>query len=284
MSPMARQLYERWARWARPRRSVIFNYHGVGATTVHLDPGFLQVHPDDFRAQIELLVGAGFDFVTVAEFAERCNGQAPPPGLVALSFDDGMEDNHANVLPILREHGLRATVYVTTGLIGQPNPWLATESGARMMTLAELRELVDGGWEIGAHTVTHPHLSQLDHESCFREASESRLELERLLGVSVKTFAYPFCVYTSDASAAVREAGFAAAVTCGSTVGSWDPYELPRTIVSRLDSMTTFVLKLSGLHERIFVSPPGRLLRAATRSDRYRRRERLESRRSEHGG
>lgn len=279
---MARHL-ERWARWARSRRSVIFNYHGVGAATVDLDPGFLQVHPDDFRAQVELLLGAGFDFVTVAEFAERCNGQAPPPGLVALSFDDGMEDNHANVLPILREHGLQATVYVATGLIGRPNPWLATGSGARMMTLAELRELVAGGWEIGAHTVTHPDLSQLDYESCFREVSESRLELERLLGVPVRTFAYPFCKYTSDASAAVREAGFAAAVTCGSAVGSWNPYELPRSIVSRLDSMTTFVLKLSGLHEPIFVSRPGRLLRAATRSYRYRRRERRESRRSDNG-
>ena len=42
------------------------------------------------------------------------------PKKVALSFDDGMDDNHAVVLPLLTELGLTATVYVTTGLIGKP--------------------------------------------------------------------------------------------------------------------------------------------------------------------
>jgi hypothetical protein len=45
-----------------------------------------------------------------------------------------MDDNHSVVLPLLRKHGLRATVCVTTGLIGRPNPWTAPESSARMMT------------------------------------------------------------------------------------------------------------------------------------------------------
>ena len=52
-----------------------------------------------------------------------------------------MDDNHSVVLPLLREHGLRATVYVTTGLSGRPNPWMAPESGGRMMSFEELRAL-----------------------------------------------------------------------------------------------------------------------------------------------
>jgi peptidoglycan/xylan/chitin deacetylase (PgdA/CDA1 family) len=253
----------------RRHRSVILLYHGVGPSNTRIDPGFLRVRPAVFRAQIELLREAGFEFVTVAEFAERADGREPPRGLVALSFDDGMDDNHAVVLPILREHGLRATVYVTTGLIGKPNPWMAPESQARMMTVDELRDLVAADFEIGAHTVTHPDLSQLDFESCLREVRESRLALERLLGVTVRTFAYPACHYGPAALAAVRSAGFTAAVTCQG-LGSWRPFELQRSLVSGKDGMPSFLLKVAGLYQPLIDSVPGRGVRAVTRGIRMR--------------
>jgi peptidoglycan/xylan/chitin deacetylase (PgdA/CDA1 family) len=147
-------------RTLRTRRSAVLCYHGVGPSTTRIDPGFLRVEPAAFRAQLDLLLEAGFEFVTVAEFVERAAGGRPPPGLIALSFDDGMDDNHEHVLPILRERGLPATVYVTTGLIGKRNPWMARDSGARMMSAEELGDLVLAGFEVGAHTVTHPDLSQ----------------------------------------------------------------------------------------------------------------------------
>lgn len=280
---MEMRIVERWAERSRSKRSVIFCYHGLGATALRLDPGMLRLHPDVFRSQVQLLLDAGFEFVTVSDLVERSDGHDPPPGLVALTFDDGMDDNHSHVLPILREFGVTATFYITTGLIGQPNPWLAPESEARMMTVDELRDLVAAEFEIGAHTVTHPDLSELGYEQCLFEANESRLELERLLGVSVRTFAYPFCAYSPQAAAAVKDAGFLAAVTCGSGIGSWDHFELPRSIMSRLDGTISFMLKLSGHHHPLFSSRPGRLVRAATRSYRHRRRWRNESGRYSEG-
>jgi peptidoglycan/xylan/chitin deacetylase (PgdA/CDA1 family) len=267
------------ARAVRSRRSVIFCYHGVGPLNLAIDPSVLRIDPASFRTQLELLLRGGFEFVTVAEFAERSAGDRPPPGLVALSFDDGMDDNHSHVMPTLREYGVTATFYVTTGLMGKPNPWLAQETGSRMMTVEELRDLAAAGFEIGAHTVTHPDLSLLSYDECLREAYDSRVELERLLGISVETFAYPFCEYGPHAIAAVKDAGFAAAVTCGAGVGSWSPFELPRSIISRLDGRSMFALKLSGLHPPLFLSRPGRLVRGATRSYRNRRRDRREGRR-----
>ena len=182
---------------------------------------------------------------------------------MALSFDDGMDDNHSVVLPLLREHGLRATVYVTTGLIGKPNPWMAPESGARMMTVDELRELVAAGFEIGAHTVSHPDLSRLGFDECLREMRESRDELERTLGVEVRTFAYPSCHYGPAAVEAARAAGFTAAVTCQG-LGSWKRYELRRSLVSGKDGTASFLVKLTGLYEPLFGQPARPALRAAT--------------------
>jgi peptidoglycan/xylan/chitin deacetylase (PgdA/CDA1 family) len=271
------ELSLRWARRLRARRSVILLYHGVAPSNTKIDPGFLRVRPAAFRAQLELLLAAGYEFVTVAEFADRSGGHDPPPGLAALTFDDGMDDNHRVVLPILRERGVPATVYVTTGLIGKPNPWMASGSGARMMTVEELRDLVAAGFEIGAHTVTHPDLSQLDFESCLCEASESRVALERLLDVRIDTFAYPFCYYSPTAVAAVRAAGFTAAVTCQG-LGSWNRYEMQRSLVSGKDGMAAFLLKVGGLYEPLAGSGPGRIVRTATRRGRARRRQRREAR------
>ena len=264
------------ARLIRARRSAILLYHGVGPTSARIDPGFLRVRPEAFRAQLDLLLAAGFEIVTVAEFVERAGGGTPPPGMVALSFDDGMDDNHSVVLPILRERGLRATVYVTTGLIGEPNPWMAPESGARMMTVSELLELAAAGIEIGAHTVSHPDLSRLGFDACLAEMRESRDELERALDVEVRTFAYPSCHYGPAAVEAARTAGFAAAVTCQGR-GSWDRFELKRSLVSAKDGMAAFVVKLSGRHESLSASAPGRLARAATRPLRDRARGRREA-------
>jgi peptidoglycan/xylan/chitin deacetylase (PgdA/CDA1 family) len=266
-----------FTRQLQAHRSLILCYHGVGPSSTRIDPGFLRVRPAAFRAQVELLLQAEFDFVTVAELADRAAGAKPPPGLVALTFDDGMDDNHEFVLPILAELGIRATVYVITGLIGKPNPWMAKDSGARMMTAEELRELVSAGFEIGAHTMTHPDLSQLDYETCLRESRDSRQALERLLGVGIRTFAYPYCRYSSTAMAAVRAAGFTAAVTCQG-LGSWHPYELKRSFISGKDGTSVFLLKLTDSYHPLFESVPGRLARAVTRGIRTRRRERSEAR------
>jgi peptidoglycan/xylan/chitin deacetylase (PgdA/CDA1 family) len=276
---MTSQVALRTARTIRARRSAILLYHGVGPTNTRIDPGFLRVRPQAFREQLDLLLEAGFETVTVGEFARRSGGRNPPPGLVALSFDDGMDDNHSVVLPLLREHGVRATVYVTTGLIGKPNPWMAPESGARMMTVDELRDLVAAGFEIGAHTVSHPDLSRLGFDECLREMRESRDELERTLGVEVRMFAYPSCHYSPTAVEAARAAGFTAAVTCHGR-GSWKPYELRRSLVSGKDGPASFLVKLTGLYEPLSASPPGRIARAATRKARTMKRARAEARES----
>jgi len=255
----------------RSRRSVILGYHGVAPSSPAEDPHNLRVPPERFRAQVALLGDAGFRFVTVRELAERMDGGPPPSGLVALSFDDGMEDNHSVLLPILKELGIGGTVYVTTGLIGQPNPWLAESSGARMMTAGELRELAGAGVELGAHTVSHPDLSTLDREACLREMVDSRGALERLTGAEVSTFAYPFCRYGAAAVAAAADAGFIAAVT-GEGRGGWTPLELKRAIITGKDGSASFLLKVTDAYQPLFDSAPGRLLRSGTRVARGRLR------------
>jgi peptidoglycan/xylan/chitin deacetylase (PgdA/CDA1 family) len=254
------------------RRPVILGYHGVHAPARNgHDPLHHWTHPDRFRRQVNLMGEAGFTFVTVAEIAERLRRREPVTGLAAVSFDDGMEDNHHTVLPMLRELGVPATFYIITGLIDRPNPWLAPESGARMMSEGALRELVAEGHEVGAHSVTHPDLARLRHADCLREMVESKQVLEGITGTSVRTFAYPSCRYSPVAKAAAREAGFIAAVTCEAR-GSWDPFELRRALITGVDGAAAFLLKVVDRYQPLFESPLGRAARACTRPVRVRMR------------
>lgn len=270
--PMLRQL----GRVVAARRSVVLAYHGVGDGPAEWDPHGLQVSEAAFRRQIELLRGAGFEFVTVSELARRA--AAGERGLVAITFDDAMEDNHHVVRPLLEGlGGIPATVFVISGLIGRPNPWMAPESGQRFMSEEEILACRASGWEIGAHTETHPDLSTLDREACAREMRASREALRALTGDEVSAFAYPFCRYGPEAKAAVADAGFALAVTCEARGTPSDPHALRRTIIVRGDGDAVFLGRLAGIYDPVFFGRPGQWARARTRGLRMAWRDRRRS-------
>jgi peptidoglycan/xylan/chitin deacetylase (PgdA/CDA1 family) len=264
------------------RRSVVLGYHGVAKTRRRDNLSLLQVTPARFRSHMQLLTQAGFRFVTLVELARLAGGGVPPPGFAAVTFDDGLRNNHDVALPILQEYGIRASVYVTIDFIGGINPWISANGDGAMMTEAQLRELSAAGWELGAHTMTHPDLSTLDYDACRREIGESRVALERIAGVPVETFAYPFGRYGAPAIAAARDSGLIAAVTTGS--GSWAPYELTRAMIGAADPLPVVLLKLTDRYEPLLRSRPMRRLRHASKQFRGWLRERERSTPLQPGG
>jgi peptidoglycan/xylan/chitin deacetylase (PgdA/CDA1 family) len=256
----------------RRRRAVVLGYHGVAVSRRRDDLSMLLVAPDRFRAQIELLLAAGFRFVTLAELARQAAGGVPPAGLAALTFDDGMRNNYEVAMPILGEYSIPATVYVTIGFIDGTSPWIAASGDGAMMTRDQLRELLAAGWELGAHTMTHPDLSTLDYDACLREIHDSRIALEEIGGGAVETFAYPFGRYGPEAIAAARDSGMIAAVTTGS--GSWAPYEITRAMIGAADPLGVVLLKLTDRYEPLLRSPPMRALRRTSKALRGRLQQR----------
>ena len=71
-----------------------------------------------FRTQMIHLVRS-FRVMPLTEIVERLRtGEPLPPKTIAITFDDGYEDNYTEAFPILRELGLPATIFLTTGCIG----------------------------------------------------------------------------------------------------------------------------------------------------------------------
>lgn len=105
------------------------------------------------------------------------------------------------------------------------------DATARRMTRSELAELVDRpGHDIGAHTARHLMLPGQPPDALRAELEQSKADLERALGRTVHTFAYPFGAFDAAVRAAVDRAGFSVAVACDDRAihAGADPLALPR--------------------------------------------------------
>ena len=58
------------------------------------------------------------------------------------------------------------------------------------MNVDQIRELAASGWEVGSHGLTHTDLTTSTNVE--NEIADSRRSLEKMLGLPVETFAYPF--------------------------------------------------------------------------------------------
>jgi peptidoglycan/xylan/chitin deacetylase (PgdA/CDA1 family) len=101
------------------------------------------------------------------------------------------------------------------------------------LTADEVVALADGPLvEIGAHTATHPALPSLAPDEQLREISTSRRYLEDLLGLPVKSFAYPHAEYDRTTVECVRRAGLQRACVVGNraVTGRTALLEIPRVL------------------------------------------------------
>jgi|HubBroStandDraft_6_1064221.scaffolds.fasta_scaffold00009_66 peptidoglycan/xylan/chitin deacetylase (PgdA/CDA1 family) len=156
-------------------------------------------------------------------FQEQCcDGGLPGKTVfVTTSWDDG-DRCDLRLAELLASRRLPATFYVATGGLGTGST----------MSAAHLRELSNAGFEIGAHTVTHPVLTEVSASVATRELLDCKRTLENLLGREVPSFAYPKGRYNSAIVGLVREAGYRSArgVRMLSLSHDFPPFEMPVTI------------------------------------------------------
>jgi hypothetical protein len=173
----------------------------------------LSLHPDQFAALVRRLRDDGFRGVSVREWESGRHGDGR--GII-FTFDDGFRSVWSEALPVLADAGFHATVFAITSGIGKRTDW-HTAAGALppmdLMTAAQLRDLVDAGWEIGSHGVRHLFMPTLGHADLGHEARDSRRALEDIAGQPVLSFAYPYGAWSPHAVSAIREAGYTTAWT-----------------------------------------------------------------------
>jgi peptidoglycan/xylan/chitin deacetylase (PgdA/CDA1 family) len=159
--------------------------------------------------------------------------------------------------PVLAELDLPGTVFVPTDWPGRIMHWPGIDQwrGTRFepeltaLSWSELRDLAGAGWEVGAHSCSHPRLTRLQDDAALRhELEQSRATCERELRRPCRSAAYPF----GDANARVREAAEAAGYELVAGLGlraftQRTRFEWPRVGVWHTDADWRFRLKVSPL-------------------------------------
>jgi peptidoglycan/xylan/chitin deacetylase (PgdA/CDA1 family)/glycosyltransferase involved in cell wall biosynthesis len=169
--------------------------------------------------------------ITFADYLKYASGELPlrefPARPIILTFDDGYTDNYTNLLPLMQQYDYRGVLYLLGDFDVRYNQWdLAadpTEPRSDIMSRAQKQAFVAAGWEIGAHTLSHPRLTALPLPEAAAEIQRSKMALETALQTEIVSFAYPYGDLNDAVKSAVRAAGFALGVatdTGGLTIES----------------------------------------------------------------
>jgi len=169
----------------------ILTYHSLDTSG-----SVVSVAPSDFAAQMAGMADLGYRGISLRQaVAHRDSAGTWPARSVVLSFDDGYANFHECALPVLRQYGFTATVFVVTGHLGGTNDFAPPPhplGSLPMLSWEQTAELAAYDIEIGAHTQTHPDLSRLSAADVVREISASASDIEAHIGQPVESFAYPF--------------------------------------------------------------------------------------------
>lgn len=104
---------------------IVLAYHRVmpvpDADTYPFDMGLVSATPEEFDWQMAL-IQREFDPISLSDIARYVRGRFKlPKRPIVVTFDDGYADNHDHALPVLKRHGIPATIFATVGHIGTAN-------------------------------------------------------------------------------------------------------------------------------------------------------------------
>jgi peptidoglycan/xylan/chitin deacetylase (PgdA/CDA1 family) len=196
----------------------------------------LSVTPENFRAQMEYLVANGYTALDLYDLARIVvKAQPLPARAVIITADDGYRDFYENGYPVLRELGLRATLFLVTDFVDRGNP--------QYVSWDMVREMAANGIRMEPHSKTHLDLSGRTHDQLVWQILGSLQTIEAHIGYRPRFFSYPGGTYDEAVIEVLRELDFWGAVTTAG--GTWhgfdDRYEWARMRVRNTTTMPLFI-------------------------------------------
>ena len=142
--------------------------------------------------------------------------------LVTTSWDDGHKLD-LKLARLLQKYNLAATFYISPQDREFPQKDLLTKKDIKDLSKY---------FEVGAHTLTHPHLSKLSASQAKQEILHSKKYLETVIHKKVTSFCYPYGDYSDETVQIIKQCGFTLARTVNrfSFSKGNSRFELPTTV------------------------------------------------------
>jgi peptidoglycan/xylan/chitin deacetylase (PgdA/CDA1 family) len=230
------------------KSSVILNYHSV-----HPAHKFATL-PDDFLTQMRYLKN-NFTVISLSDFYDmRAGTKALPVKSAMITFDDGFRDNYEYAYPVLKELGLPATIFLATGFVNGDVDITAgwkDYNGLDHLDWSQVKEMSENGIHFGAHTHSHPILTEISLNEVEQEIIQSKKMLKNKLGKPPKHFAYPLGQSKTFNSLIMdllkkHDYNLACSTIWGTRNENTNMYALQRIRIDNCDSLKDFIAKING--------------------------------------
>jgi len=203
----------------------------------------LSVSPQSFKRQMEFLVRNKYNIISLHKLKKlQESGKPIPCKTVAVTFDDGYENNYTNAFDILNKHNIPAAVFVVVDKIGKDG----------YMSWRQIEEMAENNIEIGSHTLSECYLPSVkDKARLKREIYDSRRIIKKRIPEAGDFIAYCSGGFNENIRQIVIDAGYdgACATNPGKDYPDNDIYAIKRIRISRTsDCLFVFWIETSGLY------------------------------------
>lgn len=219
----------------------------------------LTVKVSDFAKQLHYLIQEECTFLTFKELLDaKEKFHLLPQKSILLTFDDGYQNNYDHLLPLLKQHGIKATIFLPVDMIGKENEW--DGGGEKIMDWETLKEAKEY-FEYGLHSYQHRNMAEMTKEE-FRQDLENCLEtLDKHQLEVVPVLAYPYGKFPKNAAKfkkfaeVLDEFGIQYALRIGNKTNAWPiqtPYKVCRFDIRGTDTLPKFKSKITRAYAKLF--------------------------------
>ncbi|WP_280149143.1 polysaccharide deacetylase family protein [Bacillus safensis] len=187
-----------WMKQKEPVELPILMYHSISSGNS------LRVPKSEFASHMKWLKDN--DYVTLSpEEAYRVftTNSMPSKKSVLITFDDGYTDNYTKAFPILKQYGMKATIFMIEQSIGRPHH----------LTDEQMDEMMAHGISIESHTIHHLELNRLSKQQQEDELKGSKTFFDQWFSQRTRMVSYPVGRYNEETLKLAKEAGYQMAVT-----------------------------------------------------------------------
>lgn len=225
-------------RFTKQSKHIPISFENIHSVVFHDISNSINSHIDtsieSFQSFVNLISQKGYSLCSASQYFRSKDKSK----LIICTFDDAYEGVYKYAFPVLKTFGFTATVFVCTDYFGQQNDWNFKDTVKRRhLTISELEEIKQNGWEIGSHGKSHKSFLRLSESELFDEICTSQAILEKHFG-KVESFAYPYGDYNDYIMKIVSENySIAFSLSKGGTMNKIDNHQIRRYFISELNKI-----------------------------------------------